>query len=258
MSKFFLHVRHRVPVHARLGKEVRAAGVLFAWVEQGTPPGARNVAFVDVALAAAVEGGVHGEAEGIVAGLDAATDDVVHPGAVADEVELEDLAAAWRLGHRLEVRQGGGAQDHRGAEFRRPPRPRKPRRQPRTAARNRWAGAPPGCAWAHRGVPVRCGSPRRRSAPWAEMPTTKGSGDCASPQLRSRHRRADNPRGCRSGCAAACLAISPNVMNSSSKVPLPSRDCGAHHTRGSVVRVWRFLSEAGLRREGTLPSLRRR
>ena len=44
----------------------------------------------DVALAAAVDGGVHRQAEGVVAGVDRAPDIVVHPGIVAAHVELED------------------------------------------------------------------------------------------------------------------------------------------------------------------------
>ena len=54
-------------------------------------PGRRRVALDEVALAPAVEGGIDGEAERLVAVLDRAPDVVLDPRAVAPDIELVDL-----------------------------------------------------------------------------------------------------------------------------------------------------------------------
>ena len=64
-----------------------------------------------------IGGGVHRDAERVVAGVDRATHDVVHPGVVAAHVELEDLRPGHRLRGLLQPRLGHRTDDDRHAEF---------------------------------------------------------------------------------------------------------------------------------------------
>ena len=71
----------------------------------------------DVALAPAIGGGVDRDAERVVAGIDRAAHDVVHPRIVAAHVELEDLRPGHGLCGLLEPRPGHRTHDDRHAEF---------------------------------------------------------------------------------------------------------------------------------------------
>ena len=84
-----------------------------------------QVAFEQIAFAAAVDLGVDGQAEGPVAGVLGAADDVHHPGLVAMGVELVDLRVGGFAGQRLEIRLADRTQDLEDAEF----AGRKPGRQ---------------------------------------------------------------------------------------------------------------------------------
>src|SRR3954447_9491434 len=89
-----------IPVERRL--EFHAAGALA--------PGLGE-ALGDVALAAAVDRRIDGQAKGVVAGVARAPDMVVDEGVVAAHVELEDLRAARPCRDRLERDFVDGAQE---------------------------------------------------------------------------------------------------------------------------------------------------
>src|SRR5262249_17879993 len=96
---------HVVPVERRLelhsGRSAAAA-----------PPAPRVAEPLgDVALAAAVDRAVDGDAEGVVTEVDRLADLVVDPVGLAARVELEDLRAAGGFADGLHAGFGYGAQD---------------------------------------------------------------------------------------------------------------------------------------------------
>ena len=94
----------------------REAGLV---VEAGRPGAPRlHESPGQVALAAAVGGGVHGDAEPRVAVGDGAPHVIVHEAVVAADVELEDAEVVGRLGDGLQPGVADGGQHLRHAELR--------------------------------------------------------------------------------------------------------------------------------------------
>ena len=107
MRNLLLDVRDRFPRHRRLMHEVAAAGLASR---------RRHVELRDVALAAAVHGRVHRETEAGVSGGDRAFDVIVHPAAIAHQIQLEYLRRRADARNRFEVRQTHRTQNHHRAE----------------------------------------------------------------------------------------------------------------------------------------------